>query len=340
MRLWFSKSWTNCKHLWQATGWPARVLVGAFSLCLFAASTLVMSYYGSTGNGVAQTYVVRRGTPFSVIVEDLARRDIVSSEWMMKIHGWVKGADARIIAGEYQFAPERSVASILSDMMAGAVVRRRFTAVEGKTSREILELLRRTEGIEGPFPQDVPEASLWPETYFYTWGDSGTALVERMNVAFRQNTQQLWQNRDPDLPLKSLDQALILASIVEKETGVDAERPLVAAVFYNRMRLGMPLQSDATVIYALWRDQGRPLDAQLSRQDLLYDSPFNTYRYRGLPPFAICNPGKASLMAVLHPAKSEALYFVANGTGGHVFADTLLEHQTNHQKWRKIRDKR
>ncbi len=326
------------KDLWRSLSRFAKVLIVSFIPLLLGPLFYVASYYMPTGDGKPHTYVVRKGTPFNVVVEDFARRDVVSWGFLLKLHGWIEGAGAKIIAGEYQFTPERSVASILEDLTTGHVVRRRFTAVEGKTSKEILEALRQTEGIEGPFPPEVVEATLWPETYFYTWGDSGADMIDRMQASFRQNTQKLWEGRDPAVPLQNLREALILASLVEKETSLDAERPLVASVFYNRLRINMPLQSDATVVYALWRDWGKPLDRELSRQDLLYDSPINTYRYRGLPSQPICNPGKASLQAVLHPAQSKALYFVADGTGGHIFADTLAEHQANHQKWRKIRD--
>ena len=185
----------------------------------------------------------------------------------------------------------------------------------------------------------MAEGALLPETYLYTWGEARAALVERMRRAMRQILDTLWPDRAPDLAIASKHDALVLASIVEKETAVAAERPMISAGFQNRLRKGMKLQSDPTVMFALTHGAGR-LDRKLSHADLETDSPYNTYRVTGLPPGPIGNPGRASIEAALHPAESDALYFVADGTGGHVFAKTLAEHNRNVARWRKIEEQK
>jgi UPF0755 protein len=185
---------------------------------------------------------------------------------------------------------------------------------------------------------EIPaEGTLLPETYSYQRGDSCNDLIGRMKAAMQHAIDELWPARTPGLPFADAQEAVILASIVEKETGLAAERPLVASVFVNRLVDGMPLQSDPTVIYAITQGRGK-LDRQLLRSDWQIESPYNTYVARGLPPGPIANPGRAAIAAVLDPAKTDYLYFVANGTGGHAFAVTLDEHNRNVEAWRRIRD--
>ncbi|HUN52564.1 MAG TPA: endolytic transglycosylase MltG, partial [Candidatus Sulfotelmatobacter sp.] len=185
----------------------------------------------------------------------------------------------------------------------------------------------------GDLPVPPPaEGSLLPETYNYSWGDSRAGMLARMAKAMRETLAHLWAGRAPDLPYATPEAALILASIVEKETGVPAERPLVAGVFVNRLRLGMKLQSDPTVDYALSGGKG-PLGRELTRADLDTASPYNTYRVDGLPPGPIANPGRAAIAAVMRPAPTKDLYFVADGSGGHAFSQTLAEHNKNVERW-------
>jgi len=178
-----------------------------------------------------------------------------------------------------------------------------------------------------------------PETYHFHYGDSRTAILQRMREAMRETLAELWPERAQGLPIKSPEEAVILASIVEKETGVAGERPLVASVFVNRLEKGMRLQSDPTVAYALMQANGA-LDRALTRQDWKFDHPYNTYVYAGLPPGPIANPGRAALQAVLNPAESDYLYFVADGSGGHAFAKTLAQHNRNVAKWKQIKRQR
>jgi UPF0755 protein len=186
------------------------------------------------------------------------------------------------------------------------------------------------------------EGSLLPETYHYMKTDTRQNVIEQMQAAMKKAQDDLWPTRVPDLPVVNMSEVMVLASIVEKETGVPDERRKVAGVFINRLKRGMPLQSDPTAIYALTKgeikDDGMgPLGRRLLRKDLEIDSPYNTYKYPGLPPGPICNPGRESIAAVLNPETHNYVYFVADGTGGHVFAETLAEHESNVAKWRKIR---
>ncbi len=196
-------------------------------------------------------------------------------------------------------------------------------------------MVAAAEGLSGETGPVPPEGSLLPETYHYSWNDDRAALVERMQTGMEVVLAELWPERAEGLPINTPEEAVILASIVEKETGVAEERPLVASVFVNRLKRGMRLQSDPTVVYGLTNGQ-RPLGRTLTFRDLDRPSPYNTYTNGGLPPGPIANPGRAALEAVLHPAESRYLYFVADGTGGHAFAKTLVEHNRNVAKWRKI----
>jgi len=239
-------------------------------------------------------------------------------------------------AGEYLFPARLSMRQAMQEMIDGTTIVHRLTVAEGLTAAEIVQLVRDADGLVGDLPKDLPsDGSLLPETYFYSRGDARQDVLARMAKGMDEKLAELWQARDPAVPLKTPAEAVTLASIVEKETGVAAERPHVAAVFYNRLAQGMPLQSDPTVIYALTAGKG-PLNRALSHADLQTASPYNTYVNTGLPPGPIANPGRASLEAVLHPAASKDLYFVADGTGGHVFAETLDEHNKNVARWRQL----
>ena len=235
--------------------------------------------------------------------------------------------------------PAATPASVINMLARGETVPRRLTVAEGLTVAEVFRLLAETDGLTGELPEPPPEGSLLPETYFYALGDERAELVRRMQHGMRRLLDELWPARAEALPLTDRQQALILASIVDKETGVAGERGAVAAVFYNRLRHGMRLQSDPTVIYGLTQGNG-PLDRELTRADWLHDSPYNTYLIEGLPPGPIGNPGRAALEAVLNPDDVDYLYFVADGSGGHAFGRTLDEHNRNVARWRQIKNGR
>jgi UPF0755 protein len=216
----------------------------------------------------------------------------------------------------------------------GKSILHKLTAPEGKTTKQILALVAAHEVLVGDITMAPAEGALLPETYSFTRGETRDELIADMMRARDAVLDELWEKRANDLPIMTKDEAIILASIVEKETGVASERPLIAAVFVNRLRRGMRLQSDPTIIYGL--TGGEPLGRGLRKSELERETPYNTYLISGLPPTPIANPGRASIEAVLDPAESDYLFFVADGTGGHVFAATLEEHNRNVVKWRQI----
>jgi UPF0755 protein len=224
-------------------------------------------------------------------------------------------------------------------LVSGRTVVRHLTLPEGWTTAQALALVQGGEGLEGPLTLMPGEGALLPETYNYSWGDTRDGMVRRMMRAMNEALSDLWAKRPSDSPMASAAETVVVASVVERETGVANERPLVASVVVNRLKRGMRLQSDPTVAYGIAHGDGLPGDVltrPLTRDDLLRPSPFNTYVNDGLPPTPIANPGRAALLAALNPARSDFLYFVANGSGGHTFAKTLDEHNRNVSRWRAI----
>jgi UPF0755 protein len=242
------------------------------------------------------------------------------------------GAASKVKAGEYALPAYASMADIARILVEGKSIQHKLTAAEGLTSDMILKLVAADPvlvGDAGPVPA---EGSLLPETYLFTRGTSRAEIVDRMKKAEKKFLDQQWAARSGGLPLASPEQAVILASIVEKETALPTERRHIAAIFVNRLKAGMKLQSDPTIIYGITK--GYPLGRGIRESELQADTPYNTYAITGLPPTPICNPGKDSLAAVLKPAPSADLYFVANGKGGHVFAATIAAHEKNVAAWR------
>lgn len=287
----------------------------------------------------ATVYVVPRGAGLNAIARGLEEAGILRERELFLLYARMRKAHRSLQAGEFEFHAHASAADVLATLLDGKPVLRFVTIPEGLTSREAVTLIDAAYGLAGA-SEIPPEGSILPETYTYSLNESRAELVNRMQAAMRRTLDELWERRSDDLPFSTPEEAVTLASIVEKETGLPEERPRVAAVFVNRLRKGMRLQSDPTVIYAITRGE-QELDRPLRFKDLEIDDPYNTYRVKGLPPGPICNPGRASLEAVLNPIDTKELYFVADGTGGHVFAKTLAEHNRNVAEWRKIqRDKR
>jgi UPF0755 protein len=280
-------------------------------------------------------HIVPAGAGVSRISSELEASGVITNRLLFRLYVRYSNADMKLRAGEYEIPAGASMAAVFDLLVAGKTVLHRVTVPEGLTSYEAVALLNAAEPLTGT--AEIPaEGSLLPETYSFTRDQDRAEVVGQMQQAMSRTLAELWEARADDLPIKTPQEAVILASIVEKETGIADERPRVAAVFVNRLRKRMRLQSDPTVIYALSDGKGR-LDRELLLKDLETDSPYNTYRVGGLPPGPICNPGRASLAAVLNPIESKELYFVADGTGGHVFAETLAEHERNVRNWRKIR---
>lgn len=287
--------------------------------------------------------IVEKGTGMNGIAARLESEGAIASGMVFKIAARVKNQHTQLKAGEYEIAPQSSMAAILDKIVKGEVYDRKLTFREGLTSWQIVQMLNNATELSGEALTSIPEeGSLLPETYHYMKTDTRQNVIEQMQAAMKKAQDDLWPTRVPDLPVVNMSEVMVLASIVEKETGVPDERRKVAGVFINRLKRGMPLQSDPTAIYALTKgeikDDGMgPLGRRLLRKDLEIDSPYNTYKYPGLPPGPICNPGRESIAAVLNPETHNYVYFVADGTGGHVFAETLAEHESNVAKWRKIR---
>jgi UPF0755 protein len=246
----------------------------------------------------------------------------------------LRGEGALLKAGEYAIPSASSMQDIADLLVSGRVVEHKITAAEGLTSQMIAGVVNADRELAGPPLQAPEEGTLLPETYLFVKGTERGAILARMEGAQARFLARAWQSRDPSVPFRSPREALTLASIVEKETAIPEERRHVAAVFINRLRLGMKLESDPTVIYGLSR--GYPLGHGIRASELASVTPYNTYMIAGLPPTPICNPGKNSISAVLNPAHSGDLYFVADGTGGHVFAATKAEQDRNVARWRQI----
>jgi UPF0755 protein len=282
----------------------------------------------------AQVHVVAKGAGMNQIARGLESAGIIADEKLFRLYARYSKLDSSMQAGEYEFEPGISMEAVLAQLAAGKTVLRFVTIPEGLTSREAAALVAAAVGMKGI--ADVPaEGSILPETYTFMLDENRAALVGRMRDAMKPTLAVLWAKRADNLPVKTPEEALVLASIVEKETGLPEERQRVAAVFVNRLNRGMRLQSDPTVVYAITKGE-RELGRALRFKDLEVKDPYNTYYAAGLPPGPICNPGRAAIAAVLNPIESKELYFVADGTGGHVFAKTLVEHNRNVAKWRKI----
>jgi len=278
-----------------------------------------------------------KGAGLADIAGLLADAGAIRDPLVFEVGVRVAGKAGRLKAGEYEIPPGSSASEVMAILVMGGTRVYKLTVPEGLTSAEVVRLVAAAPVLAGEAGPVPAEGTLLPETYHYSRGDDRADLVRRMTGDMTATLERLWAERDPDLPLDRPEQALILASIVEKETGLAAERPFIAGVFYNRLKAGMPLQSDPTVAYALAGPAG-VLDRALTRADLDTASPYNTYLHKGLPPGPIANPGRAALDAVLHPEATDALYFVADGDGGHAFASTLEEHNRNVARWRRLQD--
>ncbi|MGB1027447.1 MAG: endolytic transglycosylase MltG, partial [Rhodospirillaceae bacterium] len=279
--------------------------------------------------------VIPPGTGVEGIANLLRKNGVIDNPLIFQLGVRLNGTARSLQAGEFRFSAGSSPQEVMGVLVAGVTVQRFLTVAEGLTTSTVLDMIRSTPDLSGPITLSPAEGDLLPETYSYQRGEDRTVVLKRMIAAHDEALARLWAERDPNIPLKTPMEAVILASIVEKETAVAAERPRVAAVFVNRLNKGMRLQSDPTVIYGLSDGTGR-LERRLTRTDLRTAHDYNTYVIRGLPPRPIANPGVASLEAVLHPPKTDEYYFVADGTGGHAFARTLDEHNRNVARWRKI----
>lgn len=282
----------------------------------------------------ANEIFIKKGMTSRQIVETLADAQLIDYPFLFRAFASVKGDIRAYKAGEYRFEAHASPETISQQLIKGKTIQRSITIPEGWISAQAMEALNTQPYLIGKITKAPAEGSILPETYFFVRDQTRGELLDNMRKALQRALRNAWENRAENLPFSTMDEALILASIVEKETGVAGERAHIASVFINRLRAGMPLQSDPTANYGRYLQEGK-LKTHLDRADVAFPSPYNTYLIKGLPPAPICNPGMASIQAVLHPENTKDLYFVANGKGGHVFAATLREHNRNVAQYRK-----
>jgi UPF0755 protein len=288
----------------------------------------------------AKHVVIPRGAGPVTMAKLLREEGVLSYPLLFRVALMVEPNPKPVKAGEYEIPAHASMAAVADILQSGKVVQRRLTIPEGLTTAEVVELVRKTEALSGEISLDLKEGDLLPETYFYSRDDTRDGLLSRMKEAMDKALDEAWRKRAAGLPLANRREALVLASIIEKETAVPAERAKVAAVYLNRLRLKMKLESDPTTIYGLTGGKSS-FNRELTRADLQSTSPYNTYVVAGLPPGPICNPGRASIVAATNPApRDRSLYFVADGQGGHVFSTNVYEHNRNVERWKAIQRQR
>lgn len=314
---------------------PMRIL----SILLLLGLTITVgftaySFYQYRTPSVSQetTIFIEPGTGGRAILKQLHEAALIPEPWKILLPIGLRGDYKSFKAGEYRFAQGLTPSQIFTSIARGAVVIHAVTVPEGFTVAQVRALLLKEPLLSGELPASIPEGSLAADTMHFQRGDTRISLITRMQKEQTERLTSAWQQRADDLPLATPQDALTMASIVEEETGVPAERARVAAVYLSRLRRGMLLQADPTVAYGI---APGGMTRALTRRDLMRNSPYNTYLHAGLPPGPICNPGKASIDAVMHPAQTDELYFVATGTGGHYFARTVQEHEQNVRRYRQ-----
>ncbi|MBY3035952.1 MULTISPECIES: endolytic transglycosylase MltG [Rhizobium] len=317
------------------------IMTMAVLVCVVA----VIGFYYATSTyrnpGPLQTntnFIVRNGAGLTEIASNLERNAIISDARIFRyLTATHLSAGESLKAGEYEIKARASMRDIMELLKSGKSILYSVSFPEGLTVRQMFDRMLQDTVLEGDLPAALPtEGSLRPDTYKFSRGTKRSEIIEQMAAAQQKLVDQIWDKRDSSLPLRSKEEFVTLASIVEKETGVPDERAHVASVFLNRLGKGMRLQSDPTIIYGLFGGEGKPADRPIYQSDLKRDTPYNTYVIKGLPPTAIANPGKDALEAVANPWKTQDLYFVADGSGGHVFSATLEEHNANVKRWRKL----
>jgi UPF0755 protein len=312
-----------------------RLVIGAGALVVAALLVIYFLWWAPGPKTGPHDIVVKEGTTLGSVARQLAKEGAIpGTAKTFYVMARLLGSSDPIQAGEFRIPRGMGGASVLDLLQHGKPVQRLITITEGMPAIVVQEKLAAIPYLTGPTP-NVPEGSVLPDSYGYQRGETRAAVVARMQAAMTRTVDQLWPGRSTDCPIVTKQQAVTLASIVEKETGKASERPTIAGAYCNRLRIGMKLDADPTVIYPVTK--GKPLGRRILRSELNADNGYNTYRRSGLPEGPIANPGKASIEAVLHPARTKALYFVADGTGGHVFAQTLAEQNANVAKWYALR---
>jgi UPF0755 protein len=309
----------------------ALLLVAA----LFAALSFTRYYTPRYFAADERIMVIAPGTGARTMLRQLHAEGLTPAPWLITLPMALSVDPRSLKAGEYAFASGMSPFDIFTKISRGEILVHQITIPEGLNVAQIRALFLAEPLLAGDFPATIPEGSMFPDTERYTRGETQAAVVARLQRRMREKLDAAWEARAPDLPVTTKEEALILASLVEKETGIAEERPRVAAVFINRLRAGMRLQSDPTVAYGLTLTRADGSTRQLTRRDLETDHPWNSYTRDGLPPTPIASPGLAAIEAVLNPPATDEYYFVATGDGGHYFAKTLAEHNANVARYRR-----
>lgn len=299
----------------------------------------VVSQYYSPGPATAETtFRVEAGNTLSTAAARLEEQGLISNGFIFRQVAQRIESNAPIKAGDFRIPAGASMSDIFKELTQGSPIRYAVTIPEGWTVWQVVQRIESTSDLQGEVASVPPEGSILPGSYDYVPGDTRQSVLDKMQAAMETALAEIWESREPDLPIETPEQLLTLASIVEKETGVATERPQVAAVFVNRLREGMRLQSDPTIIYGITKGQA-PLDRGLRRSEIETRTDYNTYQIDGLPPTPIANPGVEALRAVANPDTHDYLYFVAKGASpseGHVFAETYAEHRQNVARYREI----
>jgi UPF0755 protein len=313
-------------------------LVIVFGLIIAGAVEWGLAAFEAPGpaakQGAETIVLIKPGTHVRGIAEALYEAGVIVRPDVFSLTVRFKGKGSELKAGEYAIPSHASMHQIMDILVEGKAIEHKATVPEGLTSQMVYDLVKNNPELKGDTGAVPPEGSLLPETYLFARDETREGLIAKMQKAQAALVDKLWEKRAAGLPFKTKEEAIILASIVEKETGIASERPHIAAVFINRLRIGMRLQSDPTIIYGITR--GYPIGRRIKQSEIDAATPYNTYVIAGLPPQPICNPGKDAIAAVLNPAVSKDLYFVADGTGGHVFASNPDEQAKNVAKWRRI----
>jgi UPF0755 protein len=329
-----------------------------FWLLVLGGAAAIFGYFYFTSavgrpgpNTEDRAFIVESGSSGASIADALQEQGFITDPLHFRIANRLYASGATLQAGEYQIPARASMREIVEMMSSGDALQHALTFHEGITIAAVMKIIEESDVLTGDMPEAPPEGSILPETYHVQRGMTRAALLQQMRDAHDRAVAEIWARRQPGLPITTPEELVNLASIVERETGVPSERPLVAAVFVNRLRAPMRLETDPTIIYGVCRQfparcvDGRLVNAQGQRRtirasEIALNTGYNTYRIDGLPPTPISNPGRAALEATANPAQSNALFFVADGTGGHVFASTLAEHNANVARWRQIEAQR
>lgn len=323
---------------WSSVLYKFLLTFATIAISYLVMVLMLVVYFDSKNyyNDSDKMMIIEEGASLREIATKLHQQKIIRNpEVFYYLSRLIKGRNLNIKHGEYFFDRHISYYDILQKMVDGNVFFRKLMLYAGSSVHTARDIIDNTPGLTGELPKNIAEGTLLPETYFYSYNDSKMSVFERAQKAMTKKLDELWQRRDLSIPISTKEEAVILASIVEKESGVESEKPIIASVFYNRIRKGMKLQSDPTIIYS-YAFGDRKLERPITKSDIHNKSKFNTYNIFGLPPTPICNPSASSIAAVLNPAKTSYLYFVATGSGGHNFSSGMLEHNSYVERYREF----